>query len=462
MQADQLNILTDNQEAVMNIQRKAAASILTQTIRKILEDAQKMGIVVNANHIKGIDNKKAYALRGLELAGDYEIRIKYLNIVLQQQDLKLEADMIATKYNKKCLKYYAPTSDEEAAGEDCSQIVNSQELHSDCNCDGLGKLMVVQSVKRSCYADNNIRQFGASVQGRKINEEKKNEVAPRKGPRSCDKNWIGDIIFKELALAKHLTIREQQQLIEEMSPNLQRLRRAAPASLDTYLAQKKIKSKQTLKSDVALNVRRAHNGLQQSKKTVEEMIAIRRGVCSIFSLLTGIKYFTRSPLLSSLMKPLVGKKVKKSRNSKAWDINQLFNYERMKYNDQIQLNVMQHAIVLLVAYSKMRVKFLTSYELWYYKRNIVVSEQGVRDQLRARIRQAGIEKSYWYNIIRHLVITELRKAKLSVEQVNQLTDHAPGSVIIEQYYNKPEHPLGIEDIIGQSVPAALSDQTLPL
>ncbi|KAA6369513.1 MAG: putative reverse transcriptase [Streblomastix strix] len=59
MKADQLNILTDNQVAVMNIQRKAAASTLALTIRKILEEAQKMGVVVNANHIKGIDNRKA-------------------------------------------------------------------------------------------------------------------------------------------------------------------------------------------------------------------------------------------------------------------------------------------------------------------------------------------------------------------------------------------------------------------
>ncbi|KAA6314662.1 MAG: hypothetical protein EZS28_055545, partial [Streblomastix strix] len=187
--------------------------------------------------------------------------IKYLNIVLQSQDLKLEADMFATKYNKKCPIYYAPTSDEEAAGVGGLQadwnnktiLINppltlmgkivrkllNYELHSDCSCDGQGKLMVVQSVKRSCKADSNIRQFGVSVQGRKINEEKKNEVAPWKGPRACYKNWRGDVIFKELALAKHLTVREQQQLIEEMSPNLQRLRRAALASLDTYLAQKK-------------------------------------------------------------------------------------------------------------------------------------------------------------------------------------------------------------------------------
>jgi hypothetical protein len=46
-----------------------------------------------------------------------------------------------------------------------------------------------------------------------------------------------------------------------MGPNLWRLRRAALASLDTYLAQKKIKSKQMLKGDVALNVRRALDGL---------------------------------------------------------------------------------------------------------------------------------------------------------------------------------------------------------
>ncbi|KAA6393766.1 MAG: hypothetical protein EZS28_010709 [Streblomastix strix] len=192
-----------------------------------------------------------------------------------------------------------------------------------------------------------------------------------------------------------------------------------------------------------------------------------------------------------------------SRYSKAWDINQLLNYERKKYNDQTQLNVMQHAMVLLVAFTTMRgtqlrsmkrseiefdyegmnilvlkkkaknrgqqfssrrkdeesicpvkalsnqldivkMKFPTSQALWYNKWNIKASEQGVRDQLRARIRQTA------------------QKTKLSVEQVNQLTDHAPGSVVIEQYYNKLEHPLGIDDIIGQSVPAALSDQTQPL
>ncbi|KAA6391854.1 MAG: hypothetical protein EZS28_012619 [Streblomastix strix] len=114
--ADQPNILTDNQIAVMNIKRKAAASTLAQTVRKILKEVQKMGIVLNANHVKGIDNRKADALSRLELAGDYEIRIKYLNIVLLSQDPKLEADMFATKYNKKCAIYYAPTSDEEAAG----------------------------------------------------------------------------------------------------------------------------------------------------------------------------------------------------------------------------------------------------------------------------------------------------------------------------------------------------------
>ncbi|KAA6358094.1 MAG: hypothetical protein EZS28_046379, partial [Streblomastix strix] len=308
---------------------------------------------------QGINNRKADALSRLELAGDYEIRIKYLNIVLQSQDLELEADMFATKYNKKCPIYYAPTSDEVAA--------RVGDLQADWNNKSIlinppltlmrkivRKLLTVKNFKRSCNADSNIRQFKASVQGRKINEEKKDEVAPRKGPRSYDKNWRGNIIFKELALAKHLTIREQWQLIEEMDPNLRRQKSAAFASLDTYLAQKKIKSKQMLKGDVVLNVRRAVDGLQQSKKIVEEMIAIRRDKCSIFSLLTGIKDFTRSPLIYSLMKPLVGKIVKKSRYSKAWDINQLYNYERKKYNDQTQLNVMQHAIVLLVAYSTMR------------------------------------------------------------------------------------------------------------
>ncbi|KAA6400636.1 MAG: hypothetical protein EZS28_003839 [Streblomastix strix] len=117
MKANQLNILTDKQEPLMNIQRKAAASILVQTIRKILDEAQKMGIVVNATHIKVIYNRKTDALSRLELSADYEIRIKFLNMVPKSQDLKQEADMFATKYNKKCPIYYVSRSDEETAGE---------------------------------------------------------------------------------------------------------------------------------------------------------------------------------------------------------------------------------------------------------------------------------------------------------------------------------------------------------
>ncbi|KAA6355886.1 MAG: hypothetical protein EZS28_048586, partial [Streblomastix strix] len=92
------------------------------------------------------------------------------------------------------------------------------------------------------------------------------------------------------------------------------------------------------------------------------------------------------------------------------------------------------------------------------KRNLQASEQGVRDLLRTRIRQAGIGKEYGSNTIRHSVMTELRKTKLTLQQVNMLTDHAPSSIIVDEYYNKPEHPLGIDNVINQSVQATLINQ----
>ncbi|KAA6395277.1 MAG: hypothetical protein EZS28_009196 [Streblomastix strix] len=47
-------------------------------------------------------------------------------------------------------------------------------------------------------------------------------------------------------------------------------------------------------------------------------------------------------------------------------------------------------------------------------------------------------------------MTQLRKSNLSLEQVNKLTDHAQGSIVVDEYYNKPDHPLGIDDFINQN------------
>lgn len=40
------------------------------------------------------------------------------------------------------------------------------------------------------------------------------------------------------------------------------------------------------------------------------------------------------------------------------------------------------------------------------------------------------------------------KAKLTLQQVNQITDHTRGSVIEDEYYSKPDHPPGIEYIVN--------------
>ncbi|KAA6339759.1 MAG: hypothetical protein EZS28_052585, partial [Streblomastix strix] len=124
---DQLTIQTDNQVAVMNLQRKASAAPLATTMRLIFQEATQMGLMLHAVHIKGVDNRQADALSRLELAGDYQIRTKYLTTALLQLGLTLQEDMFATKSNAKCTIYYSPTQEEAAAGTGGLQAVWSNK-----------------------------------------------------------------------------------------------------------------------------------------------------------------------------------------------------------------------------------------------------------------------------------------------------------------------------------------------
>ncbi|KAA6400283.1 MAG: hypothetical protein EZS28_004192 [Streblomastix strix] len=429
--------------------------------------------------------------------------------------------MFATKSNAKCTIYYSPTQEEAAAGTGglqavCIETSNSKQLHSSGDSDGLAESMVVTTTEEHGIRLDYSGQFRTNIQRRPLNEAQKNETTSRKSNTVRDKNWRGDIIFNQLAIAKRLQIEEQESLIKEMGPNLWRTRRAALSNLDVYLKSKNKKASSLLRGNVVLNVRRALDGMQKMGKSNQQMIAIRRGICSIFSLLINSEDFTRNPLIQSFMKPIVSGIIKKPRYSKAWNISKLLDFESLKSNEKTQQNVMLHALELLESHSTLRgtelasitrkqitvdtdcIKIIVSkrkaknggrqiiirprldkticpygaLSKWIEmlnnrfsnqnsvqlnKRNLQTSDQGVRDLLRTRIRQAGISKEYGSNTIRHSVMTQLRKSNLSLEQVNKLTDHAPGSIVVDEYYNKPDHPLSIDDFISLSVPATLVD-----
>ncbi|KAA6399158.1 MAG: hypothetical protein EZS28_005313 [Streblomastix strix] len=69
-----------------------------------------------------------------------------------------------------------------------------------------------------------------------------------------------------------------------------------------------------------------------------------------------------------------------------------------------------------------------------------------------------LKKEYGTNIIRHFLMIETKKTKLTLQQVNMLTDRTLGSVIVDEYYNNFDHSLEIDVVINQSMPATLNNQ----
>ncbi|KAA6356373.1 MAG: hypothetical protein EZS28_048101, partial [Streblomastix strix] len=80
----------------------------------------------------------------------------------------------------------------------------------------------------------------------------------------------------------------------------------------------------------------------------------------------------------------------------------------------------------------------TSNTLWRGRYGQPLNPQQMRDMLRARIRKAG---------------------GVTLEDVNKLTDHAYGSHMFDDFYNKPDSPKAIQDFIGKK---NLSHLQLPL
>ncbi|KAA6361312.1 MAG: hypothetical protein EZS28_043161 [Streblomastix strix] len=62
------------------------------------------------------------------MAGDYQIRTKFLTTALQQLGLVLQEDMFATKKNAKCKIYYSPTQEDTAAGTGGLQAIWSNKV----------------------------------------------------------------------------------------------------------------------------------------------------------------------------------------------------------------------------------------------------------------------------------------------------------------------------------------------
>ncbi|KAA6351810.1 MAG: hypothetical protein EZS28_051829, partial [Streblomastix strix] len=117
-----------NDVAVMNPKRKESAAPFATSMKKICLETMQQGLIIHPVHIRCLDNKKSDAKCRFEMAGDYQIRTKYMTIALQQLDLTLQEDMFATEKNAKCKIYYSPTQEDTAAGTEELQAIWSNKI----------------------------------------------------------------------------------------------------------------------------------------------------------------------------------------------------------------------------------------------------------------------------------------------------------------------------------------------
>ncbi|KAA6325733.1 MAG: hypothetical protein EZS28_054033, partial [Streblomastix strix] len=75
---------------------------------------------------------------------------------------------------------------------------------------------------------------------------------------------------------------------------------------------------------------------------------------------------------------------------------------------------------------------------WDFTHNRVLGCLGCSNELKELIGQAEVDDEFGGNTIRHSMMTKLRQEGASFEQVNEFTRHAPGSSVVDRFYNKPE------------------------
>ncbi|KAA6386029.1 MAG: hypothetical protein EZS28_018442, partial [Streblomastix strix] len=82
-----------------------------------------------------------------------------------------------------------------------------------------------------------------------------------------------------------------------------------------------------------------------------------------------------------------------------------------------------------------------------FGRNRVLCSLGCSSDLKELIIQAELDDKFGGNVIRHSKMTKLRQERASLEQVNEFTRHAPGSSVVDRFYNKPEKAEDLDSLL---------------
>ncbi|KAA6380690.1 MAG: hypothetical protein EZS28_023779 [Streblomastix strix] len=69
--------------------------------------------------------------------------------------------------------------------------------------------------------------------------------------------------------------------------------------------------------------------------------------------------------------------------------------------------------------------------------NLLKDDESMKGKQDSIMNEVGIDQQYGGAKVRHAMMTKLRKYGAIYEEVNAFTRHAPGSNVVDVYYNKP-------------------------
>jgi hypothetical protein len=119
-------IRSDNTATCYNINRRAAGITLLPPLLHLLRFADRVGIELTAEHVRGVDNTIADRLSRISPGGDYALKMEVLEAHLREWGLQIDADLFAAGWNAKHRTYCSLKPDSKAFARDAFLINWSQ------------------------------------------------------------------------------------------------------------------------------------------------------------------------------------------------------------------------------------------------------------------------------------------------------------------------------------------------
>ncbi|KAA6395487.1 MAG: hypothetical protein EZS28_008986 [Streblomastix strix] len=385
--------------------------------------------------------------------------------------------------------------------DDIEDIEKDFGRQSNCTCDPptMERLNMERAVETvNCQSDN-IGEVGNDSDTWSDDDSESTETSTGRAPRSKDdRHWPGEMLFRRMLESTGLQNQSIDVVIGSMSTETWRKRRAGIHILNDFLEEQKISLEQLrqMRADVTLVNALTWRNNKGGNKCLQDLRKLKKHGGIALAMFYNTDDVSKLPLVVSAAKKFELAIKSKAKYTTMWDLDILLSYmvkqdklngkklmgqtmasfvaftaERMTeltrmivggviFNDEgmivkikvkkgkkeieyeVQVNRQKNKICLVESMKRWLndVECLKGEEdaVWYdLEKKKKLSPQACSTVLRKILDEIGIDKQYGGATIRHAMMSKLRKQGASIEEVNAFTRHAPGSNVVDVYYNKP-------------------------